>query len=50
LVGRSEPVLAEFKIYADSLAGIPAQVFRDIYEAITWLGVQLPEPWPPEQH
>src|SRR4051794_5354160 len=50
LVGRAEPVLAGFKMYAESLAGIPAQVFGDIYEAITWLGVQLPEPWPPEQH
>jgi hypothetical protein len=48
MVAQTEPVLADFKIYTESLAGIPARVFERVDEAIEWLGVRLPEVWPPE--
>lgn len=47
MVARHEPVLTEFTQYAESLAGLPARVFPALDEAIAWLGVRLPEPWPP---
>jgi hypothetical protein len=50
LVAQNEPVLTGFKQYAENLMGIPARVFQTIEEAIAWLGVRLPEPWPPEEH
>jgi hypothetical protein len=48
LVAQSEPVLAELNLYAASLADTPAQVFSNIADALVWLGVRLPESWPPE--
>ena len=50
LVAQSEPVLSEFNLYAESLAGVPARVFGSIHDALIWLGLRLPEPWPPEDN
>jgi len=49
LVAQYEPVFTEFNQYAESLVGIRAEVFRALEEAIAWLGVRLPERWPPEE-
>jgi hypothetical protein len=49
LVAQSEPILTQLNLYVESLAGIPAQIFRTVHEAIGWLGVRPPEPWPPEE-
>lgn len=48
MVAKSEPVLAQFKLYAEDLRDIPAQVFTAIDDALVWLNVRLPHPWPPE--
>ncbi len=48
MVAQSKPVLAELNVYAESLAGIPAQVFPTVQDAMHWLGVRLPETWPPQ--
>src|SRR5690348_14355363 len=49
LVAQYEPMLTVFKHYSENLVGIAARVFQTIHEAIAWLPVRLPEPWPPEE-
>src|SRR5690349_14816698 len=43
MLARSEPVLAEFQIYVDSLGDIPGRVFESLGQAISWVGVRLPD-------
>ena len=50
MVAQNEPVFTDFTRYAESLAGVPARVFHVLEDAIAWLGVRLPEPWPPQEH
>jgi hypothetical protein len=47
LVARPATVLADIKLYADSLQGVPVSLFDGVADAIAWLGVHLPVPWPP---
>lgn len=48
MVAQAEPVISEFKLYVESLTGVPARVFDRLQEAAEWLGIRLPEPWPPQ--
>lgn len=50
LVAPYGPVFTEFKVYAENLADVPARLFHALDEAIAWLGVRLPEPWPPQEN
>lgn len=47
LIARSEAVVTGFSLIFDSLRGTPSRVFDDLHEAASWLGVTLPDPWPP---
>ena len=50
LIAPSETVIADVRLYAESLAGVPVRLFHTVGEAIAWLGVHLPTPWPPAEN
>jgi hypothetical protein len=50
LAAHSETVLADIKLYAESLDGVPVSIFHSVAEAIAWLGVHLPTHWPPREN
>lgn len=50
LAAHSETILADVKLYAESLDGVPVRLFHNVGEAIAWLGVHLPTPWPPAEN
>lgn len=47
LAADSGTVLADITFYAESLEGVPVRLFHNVDEAIDWLDVHLPIPWPP---
>jgi hypothetical protein len=47
LVAVSEEVRSAFNLYKESLRQVSASVFSNVGEAIAWLGVNLPDRWPP---
>lgn len=50
LAADSGAVLADITFYAESLEGVPVRLFHNVDEAIDWLDVHLPIPWPPPEN
>jgi hypothetical protein len=43
----SERVRSAFNAYRESLGDVSSRVFTTVEDAVSWLDVDLPQPWPP---
>ncbi len=49
LVADSEDVQLAFEQYRSSLNGVSSRLFASVEDALSWLGLHLPSPWPPPE-
>jgi hypothetical protein len=50
LIAASAATCKVFAQYEHTLTGISSRIFSGVTSAAAWLGVVLPDPWPPDPH